>query len=30
MKRTKGFYLYPIPQSQMEVRQGLYKQNAGY
>ena len=27
---TKDMYLYPIPQSQIEVRQGLYKQNDGY
>jgi hypothetical protein len=23
-------YLYPIPQSQIEVRKGLYTQNPGY
>lgn len=27
---TKDMYLYPIPQSQIEVRQGLYTQNNGY
>lgn len=27
---TADMYLYPIPQSQIEVRAGLYKQNAGY
>ncbi|MBQ8988865.1 MAG: RagB/SusD family nutrient uptake outer membrane protein [Prevotella sp.] len=27
---TKDMYLYPIPQSQIEVRAGLYKQNPGY
>ena len=27
---TKDMYLYPIPQSQLEVRKGLYTQNAGY
>lgn len=27
---TKDMYLYPIPQSQIEVRAGLYKQNMGY
>ena len=27
---TKDMYLYPIPQSQIEVRQGLYTQNDGY
>lgn len=27
---TKDMYLYPIPQSQMEVRKGLYQQNKGY
>ena len=27
---TADMYLYPIPQSQMEVRSGLYQQNAGY
>jgi len=27
---TKDMYLYPIPQSQMEVRKGLYTQNPGY
>ena len=27
---TKDMYLYPIPQSQIEVREGLYTQNPGY
>ena len=27
---TKDMYLYPIPQSQIEVRAGLYSQNPGY
>ena len=27
---TADMYLYPIPQSQMEVRTGLYTQNSGY
>lgn len=27
---TADMYLYPIPQSQIEVRAGLYQQNAGY
>lgn len=27
---TKDMYLYPIPQSQIEVRKGLYTQNKGY
>ncbi|MBP3843607.1 MAG: RagB/SusD family nutrient uptake outer membrane protein [Prevotella sp.] len=27
---TADMYLYPIPQSQIEVRQGLYNQNKGY
>lgn len=27
---TAESYLYPIPQSQMEVREGLYTQNPGY
>lgn len=27
---TADMYLYPIPQSQIEVRKGLYKQNPGY
>ena len=27
---TEDMYLYPIPQSQMEVRAGLYQQNPGY
>ena len=27
---TEDMYLYPIPQSQMEVRKGLYQQNKGY
>lgn len=27
---TADSYLYPIPQSQIEVRQGLYTQNPGY
>ena len=27
---TKDMYLYPIPQSQIEVRAGLYTQNPGY
>ena len=27
---TKDMYLYPIPQSQIEVRTGLYTQNPGY
>lgn len=27
---TADMYLYPIPQSQMEVRAGLYQQNPGY
>ena len=27
---TKDMYLYPIPQSQIEVRVGLYTQNPGY
>lgn len=27
---TEDMYLYPIPQSQIEVREGLYKQNKGY
>lgn len=27
---TADMYLYPIPQSQIEVRKGLYKQNKGY
>lgn len=27
---TADMYLYPIPQSQMEVRAGLYEQNPGY
>lgn len=27
---TADMYLYPIPQSQIEVRAGLYKQNPGY
>ena len=27
---TTDMYLYPIPQSQIEVRKGLYQQNAGY
>ena len=27
---TADMYLYPIPQSQMEVRTGLYTQNPGY
>lgn len=27
---TADMYLYPIPQSQMEVREGLYQQNPGY
>lgn len=27
---TTDMYLYPIPQSQMEVREGLYQQNPGY
>lgn len=27
---TADMYLYPIPQSQIEVRKGLYTQNKGY
>lgn len=27
---TKDVYLYPIPQSQIQVREGLYTQNPGY
>jgi hypothetical protein len=27
---TQNMYLYPIPQSQMEVRKGLYTQTTGY
>lgn len=27
---TADMYLYPIPQSQIEVREGLYQQNPGY
>ena len=27
---TEDMYLYPIPQSQIEVRAGLYTQNPGY
>ena len=27
---TADMYLYPIPQSQIEVRAGLYQQNPGY
>lgn len=27
---TEDMYLYPIPQSQIEVRAGLYQQNPGY
>jgi starch-binding outer membrane protein, SusD/RagB family len=25
-----GFVLYPVPQSEMDVKKGLYAQNAGY
>ena len=27
---TKDSYLYPIPQQQIQIRKGLYKQNPGY
>lgn len=27
---NKNIYLYPIPQAQMEIREGLYQQNPGY
>ncbi len=27
---TKNYIIYPIPQSQMDVKPGLYSQNAGY
>ena len=27
---TKDSYIYPIPDSQMKVKEGLYDQNKGY
>ncbi len=27
---NKNYIIYPVPQSQLDVRQGLYSQNQGY